>query len=52
MLRIWGSLQLIYSLIVERYIYCGCAPNGVALGFKILGILQVYSLPMGLVGTS
>ena len=43
LLRIWGTIQFFYSIIVTRSIpnYNECVSNGVSVGFLILGYLQV-----------
>jgi len=43
LLRIWGTIQFFYSIVVTRSIpnYNECVSNGVSIGFLILGYLQV-----------
>lgn len=42
LLRIWGTVQLFYSLAVPNH--NGCIQEGVLIGFKVLGYLQVRVL--------
>ena len=48
LLRMWGTLQFFYSLIVSSSIVCSCTTSGIAIGFQILSGLQVsfvHTLP-------
>lgn len=40
-LRMWGTTQFFYSLVVSGYNKEGCIPPNIRTGYLVLGILQV-----------
>jgi len=41
-LRMWGTIQFCYSLIVSSANVGGCIPHAVLVGYQVFGYLQVY----------
>ena len=41
LLRMWGTIQFLFSLAVAGTVHEGCVPNSVHIAFVVLGILQV-----------
>lgn len=52
LLRIWGTLQFIFSLAISDKIrsQTGCVPSSVNVVFTVLGILQVSGWSLWRVG--
>ena len=41
LLRIWGTIQFFYSIVVIKYTKGQCVPGWVFYGYLVLGYLQV-----------
>ena len=41
LLRMWGTLQFFYSLIISKHLQCGCVPTNLHIGFLVFGYLHV-----------
>ena len=44
LLRMWGTLQFFYGLIISKHIQCGCVHKDLRAGFVFFGYMHVRSL--------